>query len=406
MQGEFQKDFPLLRSRVQNGARFVYFDNAATTQKPDAVIRAMQDYCETRVANPHRGAYALSGEATEAYEQARQKAAQFIGAASADEIVFTKNTTDSLNLVAQSYAMEHVGAGDEIVISIAEHHSNLLPWQQIARRKNAVLRYVYTDTDGQLSLSDFEAVISEKTKLVSITQISNVLGTVNPVREIAQIAHRNGAVCVVDGAQSVPHMAVNVQELDADFLAFSAHKMLGPEGVGVLYGKARLLHEMEPMTLGGGIVEEVQEQSVSYLDTPVKFEAGTPNVMGAVGLHAAMDYIDQLGFDTITPRERKLTKYLVEKMREIPHVELYGDKTGDKRTGIVAFNIADVHPHDVASILDNSAIGIRAGHHCAQPLMGHLGIHSCCRASLYFYNDTAEVDQFVEALGKVRGWLL
>lgn len=406
MQGEFQKDFPLLRSRVQNGARFVYFDNAATTQKPEAVIRAMQEYCEMHVANPHRGAYALSGEATEAYEQARQKAAQFIGAASADEIVFTKNTTDSLNLVAQSYAMEHVGEGDEIVISIAEHHSNLLPWQQIARRKNAVLRYVYTDTDGQLSLSDFEAVISEKTKLVSITQISNVLGTVNPVREIAQIAHRHGAVCVVDGAQSVPHMAVNVQELDVDFLAFSAHKMLGPEGIGVLYGKERLLREMEPMTLGGGIVEEVQEQSVSYLDAPYKFEAGTPNVMGAVGLHAAMDYIDQLGFDTITPRERKLTKYLVEKMREIPHVELYGDKTGDKRTGIVAFNIADVHPHDVASILDNSAIGIRAGHHCAQPLMGHLGIHSCCRASLYFYNDIAEVDQFVEALGKVRGWLL
>lgn len=406
MQGEFQADFPLLRSRTQNGQRFIYFDNAATTQKPDAVIRAMQDYCEKHDANPHRGAYELSGEATEAYEQARIKAAQFIGAASAEEIVFTKNSTDALNLVAQGYALDHIGEGDEIVISIAEHHSNLLPWQQVAKRKKAVLRYVYTNAEGQLSLSDFEAVVGDRTMLVSIGQISNVLGTVNPVREIAQIAHKNGAICVVDGAQSVPHMAVNVQELDADFLVFSAHKMLGPEGIGVLYGKKKLLDKMEPVMLGGGIVEEVQEQSASYLDSPLKFEAGTPNVMGAVGLHAAMEYIERVGFDTIEAREKHLTKYMVEKMRGIPYVEIYGDKTGDKRRGIVAFNIADVHPHDVASILDNSAIGIRAGHHCAQPLMKHLGIYSCCRASVYFYNDTEEVDRFIEALGKVRGWLL
>lgn len=405
MQSKYQQDFPVLRNRKQNGRRFVYFDNAATTQKPDAVIAAMKEYLETSDANPHRGAYALSTEATNQYENARNSAAQFLHARSADEIIFTKNTTDSLNLVAAAYAEPILTAGDEILISIAEHHSNLLPWQRLAQKKGAVLRYVYPNQDGELSLEEIKNACHARTKIVAVGHISNVLGVVNPVQEIAAIAHQNGAVCVVDGAQSVPHIPVDVQKIDADFLAFSAHKMLGPDGIGVLYGKRKLLAKMEPVTLGGGIVEEVQEQSVTFLDAPLKFEAGTPNVLGAVGLHAAMKYLQSVGFDAIIKKEQQLTRYMLTQLRDIPEVTVYGDPTGSRRTGIVAFNVLDVHPHDVASILDNSAVAIRAGHHCAQPLMGHLGCHSCCRASIYFYNEIEEIDHFIQALKEVRGWL-
>lgn len=405
MQSKYQADFPILRGRIQNGKRFIYLDNAATTQKPDCVIEAMKKYLETSNANPHRGAYELSAEATTEYEGARERAAEFINAKKVREIVFTKNATDALNLVADSWAEPRLSAGDEILISIAEHHSNLLPWQNLARKKDAVLKYVYTDEEGKLSLDDIEKACSKRTKIVAMGHISNVLGIENPVAEIAKIAHKNGAVFVVDGAQSVPHIPVDVQEIDADFLAFSAHKMLGPDGIGVLYGKSELLKQMEPVTFGGGIVEDVQEQSVAYLDAPLKFEAGTPDVLGAVGLKAAMDYISSVGFDEITKRERALTRRIVEKLLEIPEVTIYGDKTGDRRTGIVAFNIKDVHPHDVASILDNSAIAIRAGHHCAQPLLKHMGTHSCCRASVYFYNELEEIDIFAQELKKVRGWL-
>lgn len=405
MQSKYQADFPILRGRIQNGKRFIYLDNAATTQKPDCVIEAMKKYLETSNANPHRGAYELSAEATTEYEGARERAAEFINAKKVREIVFTKNATDAINLVADSWAEPRLSAGDEILISIAEHHSNLLPWQNLARKKDAVLKYVYTDEEGKLSLDDIENACSKRTKIVAIGHISNVLGIENPVAEIAKIAHKNGAIFVVDGAQSVPHIPVDVQEIDADFLAFSAHKMLGPDGIGVLYGKSELLEQMEPVTFGGGIVEDVQEQSVAYLDAPLKFEAGTPDVLGAVGLKAAMDYISSVGFDEITKRERALTRRIVEKLLEIPEVTIYGDKTGDRRTGIVAFNVKDVHPHDVASILDNSAIAIRAGHHCAQPLLKHMGTHSCCRASVYFYNELEEIDIFAQELKKVRGWL-
>lgn len=405
MQNDYKADFPILKNHIQKEQHLIYFDNAATTQKPQPVIDALKDYLETSNANPHRGAYQLSGEATLKYEQARASAARLINAKSTNEIVFTKNTTDSLNLVAYSWAEPRINEGDEILISIAEHHSNLLPWQTLAKKKGATLKYVYTDESGCLSLEDIENACSERTKIVSMTHISNVLGVVNPVREIGEIAHKNGAVFIVDGAQSVPHIPVDVQEIDVDFLAFSGHKMLGPDGIGVLYGKSELLKQMEPVTLGGGIVEDVQEQSVSYLDAPLRFEAGTQNVLGAVGLNAAIDYLSKIGFETITKRERELTLRLAEKLSEIPDIIVYGDKTGEKRTGIISFNVKDVHPHDVASILDDSAVAIRAGHHCAQPLMGHLGTHSCCRASVYFYNDLEEVDRFAQALKNVRGWL-
>lgn len=399
---DFLRDFPLLNQKM-NGQPIVYLDNGATTQKPESMIRAMCGYYGGCNANPHRGAYALSVEATDIYETARERVMRFIHAAEPREIIFTKNATESLNLVAYSYGMNHVAAGDEIVITIAEHHSNLVPWQQVAKSKGAILKYIYLDEDGNLSPQDIEEKITERTKLVAVAQVSNVLGLVNPVREIADRAHRFGAVVVVDGAQSVPHMAVDVEALGADFFAFSGHKMLSPMGIGVLYGRAALLEAMPPFLLGGDMIEYVAEQETTFADLPAKFEAGTQNVGGAAGLTAAIDYLEQLTFDRIGAIEQELLAYALPQLRELPYIELYGcDTKQDNKTGIITFNVKDVHPHDVATILDAAGVAVRGGHHCAQPLMAYLGQNATCRASFYFYNTKQDVDRWIAALKTVR----
>ena len=399
---EARKDFPLL-SQKMNGCPLVYLDNGATTQKPESMIKAMSCYYGCCNANPHRGAYALSVEATDVYEKTRERVARFINAKKACEIIFTKNATEALNLVAYSYGLSNVQAGDEIVISIAEHHSNLVPWQQVAKAKGAVLKYIYLEEDANLSQADIESKITEKTKVVAVTQVSNVLGLVNPVREIAERAHAVGAVVVVDGSQSVAHMAVDVQALDADFFAFSGHKMLSPMGIGVLYGKEKILDAMPPFLTGGDMIEYVEEQSTTFAELPAKFEAGTQNVGGAAGLTAAIDYLEKFGFDKIEQIERELVEYALEQLKEMPFIELYGcDTKRNNKTGIITFNVKDVHPHDVATILDSEGVAVRAGHHCAQPLMRYLGQNATCRASFYLYNTKEDVDRWIAALKKVR----
>jgi len=402
---EYLQDFPILQTKM-NGRPIVYLDNGATTQKPEAVIKAVADYCTYCNANPHRGAYELSIKATDIYETARSRTQQFIGAARPEEIIFTKNATEALNLVAYSYGRANIREGDEIVITVSEHHSNIVPWQFVAKARGAVLKYIYLEEDGNLSAADIAAQITEKTKIVAVTHVSNVLGLVNDVRTIADRAHAVGAVIVVDGSQSVPHIAVDVQAMDADFFAFSGHKMLSPMGIGVLYGKYDILDAMPPFLFGGDMIEYVGEQDTTYAELPAKFEAGTQNVSGASGLIAAIDYLEKVGFDRIETIERDLLSYALPKLRELPFVELYGcDSTRDNKTGIITFNVKDIHPHDVASILDSYGVAIRAGHHCAQPLMRYLGQNATCRASFYLYNTHEDIDQFVEALKKVRGVL-
>lgn len=399
---EFRKDFPLLGQKM-NGKPLVYLDNGATTQKPESVIQSMCGYYGGCNANPHRGAYALSVEATDIYENARVRVQRFIHAPAAREVIFTKNATEALNLAAYSYGMTNIGSGDEIVITIAEHHSNLVPWQQVAKAKGAVLKYIYLEADGNLSTDDIAAKITSKTKLVAVTQVSNVLGLVNPVREIAARAHAVGAVLVVDGSQSVAHMAVDVQELDADFFAFSGHKMLSPMGIGVLWGRAALLDAMPPFLTGGDMIEYVTEQHTDFAELPAKFEAGTQNVGGAAGLTAAIDYLEKIGFDRIGAIEKDLLDYALPQLRQLPFITLYGcDTTQNNKTGIITFNVKDVHPHDVATILDAEGVAVRAGHHCAQPLMQYLGVNATCRASFYFYNTREDVDRWIAALKKVR----
>lgn len=399
MLNDIYKDFPLITDHLENGKSLVYLDSAATAQKPACVINAIERFYRESVANPHRGAYALSADATELYEGTRKKAADFIGAA-ADEIIFTKNTSDSINLVSKAFGEVNLKAGDEVLISIAEHHSNLLPWQALCHKVGARLEYIYLDSDYKLSMRQFKEKLNERTKIVSIAQISNVLGIENPIEEMVKEAHKYGAVFVMDAAQSVPHMPVNVSELDVDFMAFSAHKMMGPNGIGVLYVKKALLEKLDPITLGGGIVEEVTEQTVRFVEGPLRFEAGTPNVEGAVGLTAAIDYINSIGIENIQKKELELTKHLLEGIKQIHNIKIYG--SDNKATGIVAFNVNDVHPHDVASILDNDGVTIRAGHHCAQPLMRSFDTYSCCRVSLYLYNTKQDIEQFLFSLRKVR----
>ena len=402
---EYLQDFPILQTKM-NGRPIVYLDNGATTQKPEAVIKAVADYCTYCNANPHRGAYELSVKATDIYETARVRTQQFIGAARPEEIIFTKNATEALNLVAYSYGRANIREGDEIVITISEHHSNIVPWQFVAKARGATLKYIYLAEDGNLSAEDIAAQITEKTKIVAVTHVSNVLGLVNDVRTIADRAHAVGAVIVVDGSQSVPHIAVDVQAMDADFFAFSGHKMLSPMGIGVLYGKYDILDAMPPFLFGGDMIDYVGEQETTFAELPAKFEAGTQNVSGASGLIAAIDYLEKVGFDRIETIERDLISYALPKLRELPFVELYGcDSTRDNKTGIITFNVKDVHPHDVASILDSHGVAIRAGHHCAQPLMRYLGQNATCRASFYLYNTHEDIDRFVEALKKVRGVL-
>lgn len=401
---DYRKDFYTLNNIVDNKP-LVYLDSAATTQKPQAVIEAIRNYYENYNANPHRGAYSLSIKATELYENAREKVKDFINAKDIKEIIFTKNATEALNLLAYSYGMNFINEGDEIVISIMEHHSNLIPWQRVAKSKKAVLKYLYINEEGIIPESEIKEKISNKTRLVAITHVSNVLGTINPVKDIIKVAHDNGAVVVVDGSQSVPHMKVNVKDLDADFLVFSAHKMAGPMGIGVLYGKEEILEKMPPFQFGGDMVEYVYEQDATFDQIPHKFEGGTQNVGGAVGLAAAIDYLNSVGMDNIEKMEKELTEYAIEKLKELPYIKIYGTKDINKRSGVISFNIDNIHPHDAASILDSYNVAIRAGNHCAQPLMRYMNINSTCRISFYLYNTKEDVDKFIDALKNVRKWL-
>ncbi|SFL99101.1 cysteine desulfurase [Pelosinus propionicus] len=404
MSNIYVNDFPILQ-KTMNGKRLVYLDNGATTQKPLSVINAVQEYYAAFNANPHRGAYELSVKATQIYEDAREKARKFLGAKKTSEIIFTKNATESLNLLAYSYGMTFINPGDEIVISIAEHHSNIVPWQQVAKAKGATLQYLYVNEAGILTDEEIEKKISTKTKIVAVTQVSNVLGIINPIEKIVRKAHSVGAVVIVDGAQSVPHFAVDVRALDVDFLVFSGHKMLAPMGVGVLYGKEHLLDKMPPFLSGGDMIEYVWEQDTSFAPLPAKFEAGTQNVGGVLGLSAAIDYIEKVGFSNIEQIEEDLIHYAIPKLQQLPFITLYGCNDLSKKTGVISFNVEDIHPHDVSSILDADGVAIRAGHHCAHPLMQYLGVNATCRASFYFYNTREDVDALIHALGRVRGVL-
>lgn len=395
----FLDDFPVLKAG-EDGKRLVYLDSAATTQKPVQVLEAIENYYRTNNANPHRGAYKLSIDATKAYDDAREKVKNFIDAEFSKEIVFTKNATEGLNLLAASYGMENVNEGDEIVISILEHHSNLIPWQIVAKAKKAELKYMYINEDGEIPEEEIKNKITEKTKLVSITHVSNALGTINDVKKIIDYAHSKGAKVIVDGSQSVPHMKVSVRELDADFLVFSGHKLLSPMGIGVVYGKKELLENMPPYIVGGDMIEYVYEQSATFAELPSKFEGGTQNVEGAVGLGAAIDYLEKIGMNKIHEIEKELLIYAIEELSKLPYIKIYGPKNIDHMGGLISFEIEGVHPHDVASVFDTFGVAIRSGNHCAQPLMRYMGINATCRASFYFYNTNKDVDRLIEATKK------
>lgn len=397
MHYDYRNDFPLL---MQN--KIIYIDNAATSQRPQCVIDAEGDFYKNYNANPLRGLYSLSVEATEVYENAREAVRKFIGAEKSNEIIFTRNTTESLNLVAYSYGLSNVKKGDEIVVSIMEHHSDLLPWQMVAKTCGAELKFIECAKDGSIDLEKVKELITSRTKIVAMTQVSNVLGREYPVKEIAKLAHDKGAVMVVDGAQSTPHMRVDVTDLDADFFAFSGHKLLAPMGIGVLYGKEELLEKMPPFLSGGEMIDSVTRTSAVYAELPHKFEAGTVNAAGAAGLKAAIDYIEKVGFDYIGEREIALTSRAIEKMKKIPHVNIIGSENADEHTGIVTFTIDNVHPHDISEILAADGIAVRAGHHCAQPLLTHLGLNSTARASFAFYNTEDEVDKFIDSVATIR----
>lgn len=397
MHYDYRNDFPLI---MQN--KIIYIDNAATSQRPQCVIDAEGDFYKNYNANPLRGLYSLSVEATEVYENAREAVRKFIGAEKSNEIIFTRNTTESLNLVAYSYGLSNVKKGDEIVVSIMEHHSDLLPWQMVAETCGAELKFIECAKDGSIDLEKVKELITSRTKIVAMTQVSNVLGREYPVKEIAKLAHEKGAVMVVDGAQSTPHMRVDVTDLDADFFAFSGHKLLAPMGIGVLYGKEELLEKMPPFLSGGEMIDSVTRTSAVYAELPHKFEAGTVNAAGAAGLKAAIDYIEKVGFDYIGEREIALTSRAIEKMKKIPHVNIIGSENADEHTGIVTFTIDNVHPHDISEILAADGIAVRAGHHCAQPLLTHLGLNSTARASFAFYNTEDEVDKFTGSVATIR----
>lgn len=394
-----KKDFPVL-NQIVNDEPLVYLDNAATTQKPLKVLAAIKDYYENDNANVHRGVHTLAERATEKYEAAREKVRQFISAKSTKEVLFTRGTTTSINWVAQ-FAGQILKAGDEIVISIMEHHSNIVPWQEVAKKTGAILKFIYLK-DGQLDMDDLRKKITNQTKFVSIAHVSNVLGTINPVEEITKIAHEHGAYMVVDGAQSTPHMAIDLQKMDVDFFAFSGHKMMGPTGIGVLYGKEELLNQFEPVEFGGEMIDFVYESHSTWTELPWKFEAGTPNIAGAIALGAAIDYIQELGIDQIHQHEIELIDYLMPKLQEIEGLKIYGPKDNVKRGGLIAFNIEGLHPHDVATALDMEGVAVRAGHHCAQPLLNYLETPATARASFYLYNTKADCDKLVEALKKTK----
>lgn len=392
---EIIKDFPILQNR-----KIAYLDSGATTQKPTKVLNAIEKFYENNNANPHRGAYSLSIEATEEYENTRTKIAKFINAKHREEVIFTKNATESLNLIAYSYGLDNLKKDDEIVISIMEHHSNLVPWQKVAKTTGAKLNYMYINEEFELSDEEIENKITDKTKIVGITHVSNVLGTINNIEKIIKYAHKKGAVVVVDASQSIPHMKIDVQALDADFLVFSGHKMLAPLGLGVLYGKREILNDMTPFLMGGDMIEYVHEQDTTYAPLPNKFEAGTQNVEGVIGLGAAIDYIEKIGYDKIQEIEAEVVGYAKQELAKLDFLKLYLTPNNKNHSSVISFNIEGVHPHDVASILDNEGVCVRSGNHCAQPLLRYMGMDSTCRASFYFYNTKEDVDKLVDALKK------
>ncbi|MBO1510883.1 cysteine desulfurase [Metabacillus bambusae] len=395
---DIRQHFPILDQQV-NGRDLVYLDSAATSQKPIAVIEALSTYYREYNSNVHRGVHTLGTKATDGYEGAREKVRRFIGAKSIQEIIFTRGATTALNIVAQSYGLTNVKEGDEIVITYMEHHANVIPWQQVAKATGATLKYIPLQEDGTIDLQDVEETVTSNTKIVSVMQVSNVLGTINPIKEIAKIAHKHGAVMVVDGAQSSPHMKIDVQDLDCDFFAFSGHKMCGPTGIGALYGKRELLEKMEPVEFGGEMIDFVGLQESTWKELPWKFEAGTPIIAGAIGLGAAIDFLEQIGLDQIEAYEHKLAQYALDQLSQVDGLTIYGPK---HRAGLVTFNIEDVHPHDVATVLDAEGIAVRAGHHCAQPLMKWLKVSATARASFYLYNTEEEIEKLVSGIIKTK----
>ncbi|EHT3479645.1 cysteine desulfurase [Staphylococcus pseudintermedius] len=394
------KDFPILEQQV-NGKRLAYLDSTATSQKPKQVIDALSDYYERYNSNVHRGVHTLGSLATDGYEGARETVRRFIHAKYFEEIIFTRGTTAAINMIAHSYGDANVDEGDEIVVTQMEHHANLVPWQQLAKRQGATLKFIPMAEDGTITLEAVRETVSERTKIVAIAHVSNVLGTINDIKAIAEIAHEHGAIISVDGAQSVPHMKVDVQDLNVDFYSFSGHKMLGPTGIGVLYGKREHLNQMEPTEFGGDMIDFVDLYDSTWTDLPTKFEAGTPLIAQAIGLQAAIEYIESIGFDAIHEHEQALTTYAYEQMSQIEGIDIYGPSK-DKRAGIITFNLKDVHPHDVATALDTEGVAVRAGHHCAQPLMKWLNVSSTARASFYIYNTKEDIDQLVEGLKQTK----
>lgn len=392
---QIKKDFPLLENES-----ITYLDSGATTQKPIKVIKAVEEFYQKYNANPHRGAYSLSVEATEQYENTRTKIAKFINAKHREEIIFSKNATESLNLIAYSYGLDNLKKDDEVVISIMEHHSNLVPWQKMTKQTGSELNYMYINENYEITDEEIESKITDKTKIVGITHVSNVLGTINNVKKIIKYAHKKGAVVIVDASQSIQHMKIDVQDLDADFLVFSGHKMLAPLGIGVLYGKREILNKMTPFLMGGDMIEYVYEQDTTFAPLPNKFEAGTQNVEGVIGLGAAIDYIENLGYDKIQEIEHEVISYARQELSKLDYLTLYTTPNEENHSSVISFNIKGVHPHDVASILDSEGVCVRSGNHCAQPLMRFLGIDSTCRASFYIYNTKEDVDKLVKALDK------
>ena len=390
-----KKDFPIFENKD-----IAYLDSGATTQKPTSVLEAIEKFYKNENANPHRGAYGLSIEATEIYENTRDKIAKFINAKHREEIIFSKNASESLNLIAYSYGLDNLKKDDEIVLSIMEHHSNLVPWQMVAKKTESKLNYMYINDNFEISDEEIETKITDKTKIVGITHVSNVLGTINNIKKIIKYAHKKGAIVVVDGSQSIPHMEIDVQKLDADFFVFSGHKMLAPLGIGILYGKREILNKMNPFLMGGDMIEYVYEQETTFAPLPNKFEAGTQNVEGVIGLGAAIDYIKNIGYNKIQEIEKEVTSYARQELSKLEYLTLYLTPNEEKHSSVISFNIKGVHPHDVASILDSENVCVRSGNHCAQPLLRSMGIDSTCRASFYIYNTKEDVDKLVIALNK------
>ena len=398
---KIKQDFPIFNQKI-NDETLVYLDNAATSQIPKFVEEKVRDFNEKERANVHRGVHALGLRATNQYESSRQKVTNFIGANNAKEVIFTSGCTDSLNLVAASFGEQNIQAGDEILVSIMEHHSNLLPWQQLAKRKQAKLNFIEINSDGLLDIENLKSKISSKTKIVALTHVSNVLGTINPIKELTDLAHEKGAIVVVDGAQAVGHFPIDVAELNVDFYAFSGHKMFAPTGIGVLYGKKDLLDKMPPYRLGGEMIANVTREGATWAEVPYKFEAGTPNIAGAIGLGAAIDYLQSLDFELIQKHEQELTSYALEKLKNVLGLTIYSPQKSNGRIGVISFNLKNIHPHDLATALDLDGIEVRAGHHCAQPLMASLNTESTVRASLSIYNTKDDIDKLVSSLHEAK----